>query len=110
MKITLCGSARFQHEFEAWNEALTLAGHIVYSLAVLPSFHNGEKSWYTDAQKQTLDLAHLAKIEESNAIVVLDVNGYIGESTKREIEWAEMRGKTIWRISAGLDFLCKVPT
>lgn len=101
MKITLCGSARFEQEFQEWNEKLTFAGHVVHSLAVLPSFHGGDKNWYTPAQKQTLDLAHLAKIEESDAIFVLDVGGYIGDSTRREIEWAHIRNKIVYFLTRG---------
>lgn len=98
MKLTLCGSARFEKEFHHWNEALTLAGHVVYSLAVYPSSKGGEKNWYDAAIKQSLDLAHLAKIEESEGIVVINVDNYIGESTIREIEWARLRNKKIFYV------------
>jgi hypothetical protein len=96
MKLTLCGSSRFEQEFHEWNEKLTLTGHVVYGLAVYPSFHDGNKDWYGIEQKQTLDLVHLAKIDNSDAIVVINVNGYIGESTRREIEWARVRAKTVY--------------
>lgn len=92
MKITLCGSLKFEKVFHEWNEKLTLAGHTVYCC---PSSHAGVKDWYTEAQKQTLDLVHLSKIEESDAIFVLNVGGYVGESTRREIEWARIRQKKI---------------
>ena len=101
MKITLCGSARFEQEFHEWNEKLTLAGHTVYGLAVYPSSKNGDKNWYGDANKQTLDLVHLSKIEESDAIVVLNVGGYVGDSTRREIEWARIRNKKVYYAEAG---------
>lgn len=100
MKITLCGSARFEREFQEWNERLSLAGHVVYGLAVLPSFHEGNKDWYTEDQKRMLDLVHIAKIEESDAIFILNVGGYIGDSTRREIEWASLRGKMLFYVTA----------
>jgi hypothetical protein len=105
MKITLCGSAKFESEYHAWDERLTLAGHVVYSLAVYPSSKGGNKDWYDDEIKTTLDLAHLAKIEESDAIVVVNVRNYIGDSTRREIAWATMRGKLRFYIESpmGLD-------
>src|SRR5882672_1865473 len=80
MKITLCGSLRFENDFHFWNEKLSFAGHIVYDCSIYPSWKQGNKDWYTADQKTVLDMLHLAKIEESNAIVVLNVDGYIGES------------------------------
>lgn len=56
----------------------------------------GTKNWYTDDEKETLDLAHLSKIEESDAILVLNKDNYIGESTKREVKWAKMRNKLVF--------------
>ena len=98
MKITICGSLRFETVIQAWHEKLSLAGHTVYSMVVLPSQKRGIKDWYTPKEKQTLDLLHLSKIEESHAIFVVDVDGYIGESTAREIEWAEIRMKAVYML------------
>src|SRR3990167_10791249 len=94
MRITLCGSAKFEKEFKEMNERLSLAGHTVYSLAVYPS-DKGEKNWYTPEQKAVLDAVHLLKIDNSDAIYVITVNGYIGDSTKREIEYAISKGKPV---------------
>jgi hypothetical protein len=96
MKICLCGSARFEKEFHEWNKQLTLAGHVVYGLAVYPSSEGGNKDWYDSNTKVTLDLVHLAKIEESDAVVVVCPGGYVGESTTREIQWARIRLKPIY--------------
>jgi len=96
MKLTLCGSARFEAQWHYWSEKLIMSGHTVYSLAVFPSSKGGEKNWYNDREKMLLDLVHLSKIEESDGIVVLNIDGYIGLSTRREIVWAEIRGKDIW--------------
>jgi len=97
MRITLCGSARFERQFHDWNERLTIAGHTCYDLAVHPSFKEGNKDWYDEPTKMMLDLVHLDKIANSDAIVVLNVEDYIGFSTKREIIWARMQGKkVIW--------------
>jgi hypothetical protein len=92
--ITLCGSARFEGWFHAWNEALTVAGHTVFSLACLPSI-KGTREWYDAETKEALDFAHRRKIEASKAIVVLNAFGYIGPSTLREIEHAKEHKKRI---------------
>lgn len=105
MKITLCGSARFENSFHHWNKYFTLRGHLVYSLAVFPSY-TGKKTWYTDEQKERLDLCHLIKIQNSDSIFVITQghindhgiqrdNAYVGESTLREITYARFMGKKI---------------
>lgn len=99
MKFTICGSAHFEDQYHEWNKRLGLMGHISYSLMTFPSVE-GSKSWYLKDEKETLDLAHLAKIEESDAILVLNVDGYVGESTAREVKWARIRNKAIyWLVS-----------
>lgn len=108
MKITMCGSlsstmtAHLQHEkkMQTCYEKLAFAGHTVYSIFAVPSRRD---DGYTPEQKQMLDLLHLAKIEESDAIFVVDVHGDISESTKREILWAEIRGKRIYYYSDNTD-------
>lgn len=94
--ITLCGSARFENLFKAWNEALTMAGHTVFGLTVYPSDKAGVKHWYSDEQKLALDAAHFRKIEASDAIFVINRDAYIGHSTMNEIEHARKHGKTIY--------------
>lgn len=97
MKLTLCGSTRFQEDYEIWNRTLTLKGHVVYSVAVF-------REEYAES-KVVLDLVHLRKIMESDAIVVVGSDDgrtpYLGESTRREVMWAAMLGKTIYDTSTG---------
>lgn len=50
--------------------------------------------------KARLDVLHFAKIDLADEILVLDCEGYIGESTEREIEYATMRGKQVRYLSA----------
>jgi len=109
MIITLCGSARFENAFKKWDEVLTLAGHVVFSLAVYPSDKRHVKTWYTDAEKETLDCVHKLKIDASHAIFVVDQSRlnasrddeppYIGESTASEIQHARSSGKRIFYAS-----------
>lgn len=100
MKITLCGSARFEEWFKFWNEVLSLAGHTVYTLSVYPSDKKGEKSWYDEEQKQTLDKVHLDKIRNSDAIFVINAFAYIGDSTEKEIYFAKQLGKTVYALQS----------
>lgn len=96
MTITLCGSTRFEAWFRAWETALSLLGHTVMSLSAYPSDFKGEKIWYTDEEKRVMDEVHKRKIDASDGIFVLNVAGYIGESTLSEIHHARAKGKRVW--------------
>ena len=100
MKITLCGSARFEDWFHLWNEILTLSGHTVYGLSTYPSNKKGNKDWYTEEEKIELDKAHLRKIDNSDAIFVLNRYAYIGESTLKEIEYAKVNDKNLYALES----------
>lgn len=104
MRITLCGSTRFEAQFHEWNHKLAVAGHTVYSLSLFGREATDEgkigNKLVTETEKITLDLVHLDKIMNSDAIVVIDVDGYTGFSTKREIQWARMQGKHVYWITA----------
>ena len=87
--ITLCGSARYKDDFMAVQKKLTLEGNIVFT----PNFLDlGVK---TDEVKQMLDDMHKRKIDMSDEIFVINKNGYIGSSTKSEIEYATKTNKVI---------------
>jgi hypothetical protein len=90
--ITLCGSIRFRKEFEEWNEKLTLQGNVVISV-------EGFNTSLTDEQKKLLELVHRRKIDLADEIFVIDVDGYIGESTSKEIEYAIQTGKPVRYLS-----------
>lgn len=100
MRITLCGSTRFEDKFHEWNHKLAVAGHTVYSLSLFGREATDEgktgNKLVTEAEKITLDLVHLDKIMNSDAIVVIDVDEYVGFSTNREIQWARMQGKRVY--------------
>ena len=97
MRITLCGSTRFKDEFERLNRKLSLMGHVVYSVACFG--HSGDD--LTEAQKATLDKVHMAKIDNSDAIVVINVGGYIGHSTLCEVAYANLSNKCILFLECG---------
>ncbi|WP_217596823.1 hypothetical protein [Cohnella sp. GbtcB17] len=87
--VTLCGSTRFKPDFERINAELTLAGNVVISVGV---FVHAEGSEVDEAQKQLLDLVHLQKIDMADEIFVVNPGGYIGDSTRGEIEYATRTG------------------
>ena len=90
--ITLCGSIKFKDVFMRVQEKLTLDGNIVLT----PNFFNGIKKEEIDKRmKKMLDEMHKQKIDMSDEIYVINVGGYIGESTKSEIEYAKEKGKRI---------------
>lgn len=96
MIVTLCGSARFEAWYHAWAEALGLSGHCVFELCAYPSYKDGEKNWYSLEEKLALDALHFTKIECSEAILVLNVFGYVGESTLREIAHARLWRREVY--------------
>lgn len=100
-RITLCGSTKFKAAFEKWNRRLSLEGHSVYSVAFFG--HAGER--LTAEQKTALDAVHLRKIDNSDVVFVLDVGGYLGESTRREIAYAESEGKEVRYLSSHPDYV-----
>ena len=90
--ITLCGSIKFKEEFLKMQEKLTLSENIVLT----PNFfQNIKKEEINEQTKKMLDGMHRQKIDMSDAIFVINVNGYIGESTKNEIEYAKSKNKEI---------------
>lgn len=95
-RITLCGSTKFKREFEAINKQLTLEGNAVYSVAF---FGHADNIPLTAEQKKTCDEVHKKKIDNSDGIFVIDVDGYIGDSTRSEISHAEATGKFIKYLS-----------
>ena len=87
--ITLCGSTRFKDDFERINKELTLQGNIVISVAFFG--HSGDL--ISDEQKILLDKIHKCKIDLADTVYIINKNGYIGNSTKSEIEYAKSKGK-----------------
>ena len=98
--ITLCGSTRFKNEFMEAQKRLTLEGNIVISVGLFG--HSGDAEVWDGMDegtlsktKEMLDDMHKRKIDMADSIYVINVDGYIGESTKSEIAYAEAHGKTV---------------
>lgn len=90
--ITICGSLKFEQDIKYWSERLELEGDCVLSI-IYPTI--ADKDAYTQEQHDMLDTCHKKKIDLSDAIFVVNKNGYIGSSTRSEIEYAKALGKEI---------------
>ena len=94
--VTLCGSTRFREEFHRINGELTRAGVIVLAPGVFGHF--GEV--VTEDDKVRLDALHFDKIRIAHKVFIVNKGGYIGDSTRREIAYAEKHGKPVEYLEA----------
>ena len=90
--VTLCGSTRFEAEFAEVNERLTRDGCVVLSLGL---FSRSEEP----GLKERLGRVHFQKIRMADEVYIVDPGGYVGESTGREIAYAESLGKPVRYLS-----------
>lgn len=91
--ITLCGSTKFKEEYTKAQKELTLQGNIVISVGLFG--HSGDAEVWTEGTKEMLDDMHKRKIDMADEIFVINVGGYIGSSTRSEIEYATREGKAV---------------
>ena len=98
--VTLCGSTRFKDEFITTQKRLTLEGNIVISVGLFG--HSGDDEVWEGMDegtlpktKEMLDDMHKRKIDMADSIYVINLGGYIGESTKSEIAYAIEHGKRV---------------
>lgn len=89
--VTLCGSLKFQNEMMIIAEKMALEGYCILT-PVYPVLENTKR---TEKQLINLKEEHFKRIELSDAILVVNVNNYIGNSTNLEIEYAKELGKEI---------------
>jgi hypothetical protein len=100
--ITLCGSSRFPDAFHLVNAHLSMLGFVVISLGLYGHADEPQGAQFLTSdgneatkEKQSLDQLHFRKIDVSDGIFVINVGGYVGSSTKREIAYAQSQGKTV---------------
>ena len=98
--ITLCGSTKFKDEFMKVQKELTLQGNIVISVGLFG--HSGDAEVWENMDegtftktKEMLDDMHKRKIDMADEIFVVNVGGYIGDSTRSEIMYAKEIGKKV---------------
>lgn len=97
-KVVLCGSTRFGSTFAEMTLKETLAGNIVLSIGANMRDDQTFKHMPTMEQefiKASLDVLHYAKIDESEEVFILNVGGYMGDSTRRELAYAMHKNKQI---------------
>ena len=104
--ITLCGSTRFKEQFLEAQKRLTLAGNIVISVGLFG--HSGDDEVWTEGTKEMLDDMHKRKIDMADEIFVINVGGYVGDSTASEIAYAVKTGKEVFYLESPADRVCPV--
>jgi hypothetical protein len=99
--ITLCGSTEFEAEFAEVNQRLTMEGCVVISLGMFRVPELPDYDWTTDSAelRERLGGVHLQKIRMADEVFIVDPGGYVGESTRREIAYAESLGKPVRYLS-----------
>lgn len=100
--VCLCGSSRFKSAFEIAAMHETLMGRLVVSVGMFGHADSPDGARHLcadgddrDATKQILDELHLRKIDLADEILVVNVGGYVGSSTSREIAYAVRNGKRV---------------
>ena len=91
--VTLCGSTKFKDEFIAEQKRLTLEGNIVISVGLFG--HSGDDEVWSESTKPMLDDMHKRKIDLADEIFVINLGGYIGSSTRSEIDYAITTNKPV---------------
>lgn len=101
--VCLCGSTRFGEAFREANLRETIAGKIVVSIGC--DLRDDHDLWPDEVTrerlKRELDELHLRKIDLADEVLILNVGGYIGESTARELAYARSLGKVVRFLEGG---------
>jgi hypothetical protein len=98
--VCLCGSTRFWKEYIEANQRETAAGNIVLTVGFFVHLDPnpgvvGAYAALSNADKAKLDELHLRKIDMADEVLILNRGGYMGESTRAELEYAKAHGKRI---------------
>ena len=89
--VCLCGSTRFKDQMMEQAREETLNGNVV----IMPHVFAHAGDVISEKQKMELDTLHLMKVVMADEVLVIDVNEYVGDSTRREIDYALKAGKHI---------------
>ena len=101
--ICFCGSSKFVGEMAVLMWEFEKLGNICVGLHLMPNGY-GEakghgKNYHHLAElegiAEQMDALHRRKIDLADEIFIVNLNGYIGESTRNEIEYAEKLKKPI---------------
>lgn len=97
--VVLCGSTRFSEAFQQASLMETIAGKIVLTIGC--DMRSDDELFVNMsgdelvALKERLDELHLRKIDMADEVLILNVGNYIGQSTARELLYAQQQGKLI---------------
>lgn len=91
----LCGSTRFMDAFHQANRDLSLQGWIVLTVEISTYDGNTDPQGNDPAIKSLLDTLHYRKIDRADFVYILNVGGYVGQSTLNELQYAHKQGKRI---------------
>ena len=97
--VTLIGSTKYKGIFRELEEELSLKGYLVFSPMVYDQY--GENPGCGKESKDVLDMAAKMKINYSHIVVVVDVDGYMGESTISQRDYAVLLNKPVLYYSKG---------
>ena len=89
--VAICGSMKFENEMKK----IAFDLETKHNMCVLQCVYNEEKSKLSEKEIAALNSAHFRKIELSDAIYLVNLNGYIGEQVKKEIDFAQTHGKKV---------------
>jgi hypothetical protein len=107
--VVLCGSTRFHTTFVEASLRETLDCKIVLTIGAAMKSDADHFGHLTPAEqtriKQMLDELHLRKIDLADEVLILNVDGYVGESTRRELAYALAHSKRVrwWEPDTALD-------
>lgn len=90
--VCLCGSTKFKAAYERAALEESSLGHVVLSVSF---YTHADGVSISQDQKDLLDAQHLVRISMADEVLVLNVGGYIGESTRNGIAFAKKLGKPI---------------
>lgn len=89
--VTICGSMKFEREMQS----IAFLLETKHNMNVLQCVYNIDDLDIIPAERVFLERAHYRKIELSDAIYVVDIQGYIGNQVSKEIEFAKSKGKEV---------------
>lgn len=107
--ITMCGSTRFADLMACISWEYEKIGKIVLRVNFVPDWYVKKEGWTESSHgaeqaglKKQLDDLHCRKIDISDKVFVCNYNGYIGESTRNEIDYAINIGKPVFYLEGGM--------
>ena len=85
-------------------------GVITMGMHLLPDWYGANRDHQAEHEgmDKDLDRLHFRKIDLSDVLYVVDPNGYIGESTAKEVKYAVEKGLQVILYSSDIDMQCKI--